>query len=483
MITRDPDTASRSRYELIVVGGGIYGAFLALEASRRGLSTLLLERDDFGGATSWNTGRIIHGGIRYLQRLELGKAREMADARRWFLAHFPDLTRPTPFLMPLYGNGLKRPAVFRPGLLVNDWISLGRNRGVPRERWIPRGRMLGRDEALEMFPILRTEGLSGAALWHDATIASPQRLTMEILHWACGLGAVALNRLHVQEVLVESGAVAGVRAEDRVGGRTLDFQGSTVVSCAGPWTRELAARFDRDVPALLHPFRLTKALVTHAPFSEAALAVEARTPGAHVYFLCPCRDRTVVGGFHSPWSGDERQSEESNVEALLREVNSAVPALQLARGDVLRVWSGVLPGAHEGATELATRETIHDHGAHGGPRGLVSVSGVKYSRSQRVAQNVLRGLDGGRWKDLAPQPGSDRPSRKGLLDLHDPMSLLASDDATASGALRELVKQESVLCEDDLLLRRTDWLCDPTLEERVVARVRALLGAELPRLD
>ncbi len=477
MITRDPREAARRAYDPIIIGGGIYGACLALEAARRGLRPVLLERDDFGGATSWNTGRIIHGGIRYLQRLDLRAARAMARERSWFLRHFPDLVRPVPFVLPLYGRGLKRPFVLRAGLALNDRLSRPHNRKLRRDRRLPRGRMLGPRQALGMFPQLRREGLLGAGTWYDAMLESPQRLLIEVLHWACALGAVALNYLEVEELLVESGRVTGVRACDSLNRETLVFRGAAVVNCAGPWAGGLAKKFDRDVAGLGHAVFLTKALLDRPPLAEAALGVEPERPGSHVYFLCPCRGRLLVGGHHSAWSGEARAPapSEAILRAMIDDLNLALPALELRREEVLRTYTGLIPASRGGGTRFAGKEIVHEHGRNGGPERLVSVWGIKYSRARLVAEQVLRKLYAGRWQEHGCRPGSERRPTQPPLDLHDPGPLLRADDATAGTALSRVAEQEAVARLDDLLLRRTDWLCDPRMEQHVTDRARSLL--------
>ena len=130
-IIREPLDAVKKKYDLIIIGGGIYGTMLSLEASRRGLLSLLLERDDFGQHTSFNSLRIIHGGLRYLQSLDLHRFRESVSERKWFLKTFPHLIKTLPCLMPLYGNGLYHPFVLRTALLMNDILSYNRNRTLP----------------------------------------------------------------------------------------------------------------------------------------------------------------------------------------------------------------------------------------------------------------------------------------------------------------------------------------------------------------
>ena len=167
-INSDAQSAARTEFDLIVVGGGIHGVMLTLEASLRGLKTLLLEKGDFGGATSFNSLRIIHGGFRYLQHADLPRLLDSARERYWYLKHFPDLVQPLPCLMPLYGAGLRRPALLGPALAVYEHLTARFNRHLPSSHCIPAGRILSAAETLAACKLLRREGLQGGALWHDA---------------------------------------------------------------------------------------------------------------------------------------------------------------------------------------------------------------------------------------------------------------------------------------------------------------------------
>ena len=141
-ITRNPQKTAGATYDLIIVGGGIYGSMLAYVSARRGLKALLLEQSDFGGATSFNSLKTIHGGLRYLQDLNLPLFRQFVNERRWFIENFPTLVQPLPVLMPLYGEGLRRPAIFRTALLLDRMLSRNRNQGLAPDRQIPFGKMV-----------------------------------------------------------------------------------------------------------------------------------------------------------------------------------------------------------------------------------------------------------------------------------------------------------------------------------------------------
>lgn len=395
LIERDLQAAAAQTYDLLVVGGGIYGATLALEAVGRGLSTLLLERGDFGGETTQSSLRIVHGGLRYLQTLDLARYRESVGERHWFLRCFPDLVEPLPCLMPVYdpprGGRLRRPGVFRAALAVDSLLSTGRNEGLPR------GRFLGAEEAVELFPAVDREGLRGAMLWHDAIVLDPHRLILEILRRACLAGARALHHVEAAELRVEGGGVKGLRAVDGPSGGSLEIRTRAVAICAGPWVRHVARELDRDVPGLFHPVLAFNLLLDREPLSRGAVAIASREPGAQTWFLVPWQGKVLAGTAYAPATKESRLPGEPPGEPLvagfLRELNAALPGLGLAREHVLQVLWGRIPAAAEGATVPASRPVVHDHGRQGGPRGLVSVAGVKLTTARAVAERVLRTLD------------------------------------------------------------------------------------------
>lgn len=408
MIDRDPDDAAAGSSDLLVIGGGMYGAVLALEAARRGISTLLLERGDFGRETTWSSLRILHGGLRYLQRLDLPRFRESVGERRWFLRCFPDLVEPLPCLMPLHdpprGGRLRRPGIFRFGLRVNDLLA--------RERALPAGRLLSAAETVELFPGVDRAGLRGGALWYDAVAKDPERLVGEVLRWACRCGARAMSHVEAMELMVQGGKVAGLRAEDRASGRSVEFRARRIVNCAGPWSRDLARRFDRDVPSLLRPALAFNLLLDREAPSRAALAVASREPGSQTWFLLPWEGRLLAGTAYAPVQGGtgEEGPDEARVGGFLAALNAALPGFDLRRSDVLDVLWGRLPAVAEGSVELASRAVIVDHGRHGGPQGLVSVSGVKLTTARAVARRTLQVLGAAH----RPAKGSGGFAREGL---------------------------------------------------------------------
>jgi glycerol-3-phosphate dehydrogenase len=188
VIYRDPVAAAYIPYDVIVIGGGVYGVAVTHRATRLGLRTLLIERDDFGGATSGNSLRILHGGIRSLQSFDLACFRDMFVAQSWFLRHFPEHVAALECLMPLYGRGLRRPAAFRAALALDQLLRKLCGIGH-RSSGLPRGKVLNVRETIERFPMVPLPGVQGSGIWYDAVMRQPQRVVIDWLRWACAGGA------------------------------------------------------------------------------------------------------------------------------------------------------------------------------------------------------------------------------------------------------------------------------------------------------
>jgi len=174
---RDLDRLAGTSFDVLVVGGGIYGLTIAYDAAQRGLSVALVERDDFGSGASFNHLRTIHGGLRYLQTGDIARARESVRERRTTARIAPHTVKPLAFALPVYRSLTHCKMAMRAGFLLDRIVAAGRNRGVPPTHHLPGGRVYSRAAAIQQFPGLRRQGLTGAAVWSDYVTVEPDRLT------------------------------------------------------------------------------------------------------------------------------------------------------------------------------------------------------------------------------------------------------------------------------------------------------------------
>lgn len=479
-IDRNPASAVSQHFDVVVAGGGIYGAMILLEATQRGLRALLLEQNDFGSGTSYNSLRIIHGGLRYLQTLDLPRFRESVAERRWFLRTFPDLVRPMPCLMPLYNRGIKRTTILRAALRANDLLSIQRNLGIGAAHAIRNGIILDAAETRRIFPGVKDAGLAGSAVWYDAHVPDSQRVIMETLRWACSQGAQAYNYVEVNDLLKSGNTINGVRATDRETGESYEYRCDHVINATGPGCRQFAAHFDRDIPDLYRPSIAWNILFDRPSPSGHALALTPDSPGAQTYFLHPWKGRLLAGTGHAPHlnrTGSSAPAQES-LERFIDDINLIIPDAGLTMDNVEHVYWGNLPVTQDGGTTLAKRAVIHDHGRHGGPEGLHSISGIKFTTSRREAERLLKNITGNECMSITRRPARVAgPVTSGM----DYDWLPDADDDSWKMDLRLLIKQESVLHLDDLVLRRTSIGDNPERARKLSAEIAALFDWDKDR--
>ena len=437
---RQVDGLSGREFDVLVVGGGIVGACVARDAALRGLDVAIIDRADFGGGASANCLKIVHGGLRYLQHLDVRRMRASIRERTAWLRIAPHLVEPLPFVLPIYGRGVGQRSVYRAALAINDALSWDRNRGVAGERRLPRSRLLTRDECVALVPQLDTPDLEGAALVYDAQMYSPERLVLEVVLDACGAGAVAANHVECTAPLYRGGRLAGVRARDRLDGRRFDVRARVVVVAAGAAAPEITARLlSREVP--LPPFSIALNLVVPALGPRVGFAVSSA--GGRKLFVTPWRGLSLVGTAHFAHAGDPWAPEaERYVAAFLGEVNQAVSGWELHRDDIAVVHRGRIPlepGGAAGARSTPSGEPvllrhhrIVDHAADGAP-GLLTVVAEKFTTARRIAEEVVDRVFGKLGVTSPPCVTADIPLPGAP---RSPYSLL-EDAARRFGALRD----------------------------------------------
>lgn len=393
---RDLAALADGDFDLVVIGGGMFGAAAALDAAQRGLRVALVERGDFCGATSAHSFKMLHGGIRYLQHADVHRIRQSAAARAAFLRVAPHLAHPLPIAVPTYGHGMKGKPALRTGMALYDLLTLGRNRGIPDpSRRVPPSRFLSRGETLERFPHLPRAGLTGAGVFCDGQMYNPARLVLAFVQSAAALGAVCANHLEAVGLDVAGGRTRAVQVRDQLSGERFAIPTRLVLNAAGPYAERVLADglgagltpptpFSRDayfvVPRPLVAGGCALTLTTRTTDPDAMLS----RGGRHL-FLVPWRGVTLVGVWHKVYQGDPDRYEitEAELASWTAEINEAYPGLGLTPGDVALGSAGLVPfGENDPNSEhlkFAHRSRIIDHGRERGLDGLITLIGVRYT--------------------------------------------------------------------------------------------------------
>ncbi|CAN7545029.1 glycerol-3-phosphate dehydrogenase/oxidase [Phenylobacterium sp. LjRoot225] len=397
---RDTAALTQTPYDVIVVGGGVNAVTCALDATLRGLSVALLERGDFGAATSSNSSKIAHSGVRYLQHADFKRLRESVRERAFLIQNAPHLVRSQPVLFPFYGHGLKGPEVMRIYLKIYDLLSPERKRSPDPARRIPDAKVISRSEALKIAPGLNPKGLTGAAVWHEGQILNTERLLTAVIHTAVERGAHFVNYAEVTRIIVENGAVQGVEAVDRLSGRRLTVRGRLVVNAAGPWSNGILKTADAKQKPYVAGSK-SFSLLTRSLCDTHALSISTRPmyqdkkavldKGSSIQFAIPWRGASLIGSLHLPADEDPAKEgiSEAEIATYIEMINEGYPAAKLTRSDVKRVLWGMLPGEEQGMAAPEKQYLIVDHAKGDAIEGLVSVAGVKFTTSRDVAQKAI----------------------------------------------------------------------------------------------
>jgi glycerol-3-phosphate dehydrogenase len=523
-------------FDVVVLGGGIFGICVAWDAVLRGLSVALIERDDFSAATSANSFRMIHGGIRYLQHGDLYRIRESSRERKSLLRIAPHLAYPLPIVIPTYGHGLQSKSILRAGFLAYDLVTADRNAGIDDpSRKIPRGRIISRQECLSMFPGLEARHLTGAGVFHDGQMYNPPRLALAFLMSAAGKGSEVANHVEATGFLTRQGRVIGVVARDTLTDETLEIRARVVINAAGPWANGLlrdhlghtlspSPIFSRDACMVVRRRLLGDHALAIQGWTSDPDAVFSR--GKRHLFIAPWRQHSLVGVWHVVHEGhpDQFTVTEAELGQFIEEINSSYPSLKLTRDDV-SMWNAglVLFGENDrGAVNLSygKRSRVIDHARSHKLDGLITLIGVRWTTARGVAEQVVNmafrkmgkrppksrtawtPLHGGRIDDfesLSKQALENRPPSlspdvmqalvhnhgteyRRILDYVGEDSSLGETVGTSHVLKAEVVhavRNEMAQTLKDVALRRTDLATAGNPGDRALSDCMAIMAAEL----
>lgn len=402
-------------YDVLIIGGGIYGASVARDAVLRGLSVALVEKADFASATSANSQKVIHGGLRYLQHADFKRMRQSIHERSALMRIAPHLIHPLPVMIPTWGHWTRGKELLALVLMVNDVVSFDRNRGQnDPQKQIPRGRLISRKEVLQLLPTLHAQGVTGGAIFYDSQVYNSERMVLSVLRSAQKAGATVANYVEVTNFIQSGTRVAGAKATDRLNHEQLDIRARIVVNAAGPWVCHVTGLLNRK---FRHSVFLAKAMnivANRLLIPECAVGLPGSfrfkdddavlDRGFRFFFIVPWRRHSLIGTAYARYEGNpsDFRITENDIRDFINEVNKAYPAASLKRKDVSFFYGGLLPMDKSDTNDvrLSKKYQIVDHKLRDGVEGLVSIVGVKYTTARHVAENAVDLV----FKKLAKKP-------------------------------------------------------------------------------
>ncbi|MGB5700983.1 glycerol-3-phosphate dehydrogenase/oxidase [Muriicola sp.] len=370
---------AKEHFDLVVVGGGITGGGIALDAASRGLKVLLLEKGDFASGTSSKSTKLIHGGLRYLKQFDFWLVKEVGSERAIVHKLAPHLVLPEKMLLPLIEGGSYGKWLTSVGLKVYD--ILAQVSGDDKRK------MLEKKEALALEPLLPKKKVKGAGYYAEYR-TDDARLTLENIKTSLQYGAEALNYAEVINFIYKEDQVKGVVVKDHLSGEEVTVNASYVVSAAGPWVDELRGINNSKKGKRLH---LTKGV--HVVFPHKKLPVQQSVyfdvPDGRMIFAIPRGKVTYVGTTDTNYNSDKDNVETDMADAiyLIAAVNNMFPGITLEMEDIESSWAGLRPLIHEegkSTSELSRKDEIFTSDT-----GLISIAGGKLTGYRKMAERVV----------------------------------------------------------------------------------------------
>ncbi|MFC4303587.1 glycerol-3-phosphate dehydrogenase/oxidase [Cohnella boryungensis] len=373
------ETMLNEHYDLLVVGGGITGAGIALDAASRGLRTALVEMQDFAAGTSSRSTKLVHGGLRYLKQFEVKMVAEVGKERAIVYENGPHVTTPEWMLLPIYQGGTFGSFTTSVGLRVYDYLA-----GVKRSE---RRKMLKAEATLQKEPLLRKNGLRGGGYYVEYR-TDDARLTIEVMKRAVEYGATALNYVKVEKLAYEDGRVSGATVKDLLTGTAGDVRARMVVNATGPWVDTLR-EMDRSKRG--KKLRLSKGvhLVVDRERFPLRQAVYFDTDDKRMMFAIPRDGKTYVGTTDTFYDGDKAHPgmTEADRQYIIDAINLMFPETRITVQDVESSWAGIRPLIYEegkNPSEISRKDEIWESAS-----GLITIAGGKLTGYRKMAEDTM----------------------------------------------------------------------------------------------
>lgn len=367
------------QFDLLVIGGGITGAGIALDAVTRGLSVALIEMQDFAAGTSSRSTKLVHGGLRYLKQFEVQMVAEVGKEREIVYENAVHVTEPEWMLLPFHKGGTFGPLSTSVGLRVYDFLA-----GVKRDE---RREMLSSQETLHKEPLLKRKGLRGGGYYVEYR-TDDARLTIEVIKKAVEKNALCVNYVKSESFLYENSQVVGVQAIDQLTGQILNIHASQIVNATGPWVDTVRSN---DSIANGKQLKMTKGVhivLDHKDF-PLEQAVYFDTPDNRMVFAIPRNGKAYVGTTDTFFDEDPKNpvASKEDVDYLINAIAFMFPNIKLTFDQVESTWAGVRPLIFEDGknpSEISRKDEIWES-----ETGLITIAGGKLTGYRKMAETIV----------------------------------------------------------------------------------------------
>lgn len=385
--SKNIQTAKNEVFDLVVIGGGITGAGIALKSAQKKWKTLIIDKHDFAYGTSSRSAKMIHGGLRYLEQMQVKLVKEALREREHLLNSYPHLVVPQPFFMPIYHSKFDKIKIGI-GLSGYDFLS--------GESSLPKHTQISVEEISQKFPQIKTENIIGGFLYYDAK-TNDARLTIDTIQDAQNLGAVALNYFELQHFKKSGNIIKSIICKDKITGEEIEIKSKFLISATGIWTDELLKNFNpEDSKKYMAPSKGTHIVVSakHFPEDCVMLFPTANGDGRMIWAMPWSENLNIIGTTDTDYKNgnDEIVVTEDEVKYILQSVNAQLKK-PISEDDILSVFAGVRPLINDNNEDKKSNKRSRDYQIWWNNDNLITISGGKFTSFLSMAENCIKSID------------------------------------------------------------------------------------------
>ncbi|MGB2692311.1 MAG: FAD-dependent oxidoreductase [Thermodesulfobacteriota bacterium] len=464
-----------NEYDILIIGGGILGLFIAWDATLRGLSVALIDKGDFGGATSSNSLRIIHGGFRHIQNLDFRKIRRFIKEQRIFMKIAPHLVRAMPVIIPLYSSNFLRKILYYTALKIYDLLGIGL--GVSKEIDLKKysNRFISREECIEIIPDLEKKNLSSGIIFTDCQLTNSERFSIQVAKSAYKEGAHLANYVEALALNIKDNKVKGAAVRDNLTGDEFEIHAKFTVNSSGPWLNSLLSHIGNN--SSIKGYSLSKAFnlsINRELTNGYALGLNSQikdqykanlfSKNSRYFFITPWNGKSLIGTEYLPTNlePDNFKVTSEEMSSFLDEINASYPAVSLRKEDVEFVYGGYVPTYidRSGNAKIGTKNNIYDHEKEQGLSGLFSARVSKYTEARIVAQETVDVILRKIGKTFRPSTTESTLLSFGKFDNTKHVINEEIDDNLIKSQIIYAIQEEMAQKLTDVIFRRIDFNFD-----------------------
>ncbi|MBI9070055.1 MAG: FAD-dependent oxidoreductase [Melioribacteraceae bacterium] len=404
-MNRDIDELKTEVFDILVIGGGFHGLTMALEASKKGYKVGIIDKDDFGKRASANSLKIVHGGLRYLQQLDIKRIRESIKSRKYFQQNFPDLIKIIPFIIPTKWNFTNNKIALFFATVLYEFLSMDKNFGIISEKYLPKGRVISKNRFRKILSENSNSNAGGGMLWYEA-VADTDSIIKNMVNSIKNNNSAMGANIEAKKLIIEDKKVAGVEVFDVKTNSYFRINAKSIVNTCGIWEKDILSSINESQNGKSSLTKAINLIINKNYFNDYAIGFDSVIKiyekenliknKNRMFFVVPWKGNSMLGTFYFHYDGDRDNINvtDAEIDLILNEINSSNQIFKIQKKDIVShhcdlLFEDISIYQNSGQSYPRKKTKIINHSKTDKIEGLYSVNSVKFTNAPEVTKKIL----------------------------------------------------------------------------------------------